>query len=96
MRQITNTTPLHAYFLDTGDMYAAEQDVLDGVIMNLIADNVMLSNKAIILRLISKLENTADVVELDILRSCLEIVIGRQTDDEDYFFPRSAHAGQTH
>lgn len=96
MRQTTSKPALHAFFLDTDDVYAAEQRVLDGIIKQLIADNITLSNKAIILRLIGELEKSSDVVQLDILRSCLEIVVGRKTEDEDYFFPRSASARTTH
>ncbi|WP_194205389.1 biofilm development regulator YmgB/AriR family protein [Superficieibacter sp. 1612_C1] len=96
MRQTTNQPAFHAWFLDNGDMYAAEQHVLDGIIKQLLINNVTLTNKAIILCLISELEKCSDVVQLDILRSCLEIVVGRKTEDEDYFFPRSASARHTH
>ncbi|POP43429.1 transcriptional regulator [Superficieibacter electus] len=96
MRQTINNPALHAYFLDTGDMYAAEQRVLDSIIKKLIAGNITLSNKAIILCLIGELEQSSDVVQLDILRNCLEIVVGRKTEDEDYFCPRSASARQAH
>lgn len=54
-----------------------------GVIREIMRAGGHVSNKAIILCLIRELESTSDVVELDILRKTLEIVVGHTPGDSD-------------
>jgi hypothetical protein len=41
------------------------------------------TNKAIIMSLIAELESATDIEQLDVLRNCLEIVVGRTPNDDD-------------
>jgi len=42
------------------------------------------TNKAIILHLINQLESTSDIVQLDVLRKTLELVVGYTPDDSGF------------
>ncbi|HAT24393.1 MAG: biofilm development regulator YmgB/AriR family protein [Pantoea sp.] len=70
------------HFREAGDRLEAESRVLDGVIRDIVIHGKRVTSKAIILYLIAELESTTDVVQLDVLRHCLEIVVGRTPDDE--------------
>lgn len=81
MQQNSSEKEIVSFFQSAGDQLAQESEVLGAVIRNILADNRKVTNKAIILYLIAEMENTSDVVELDVLRSTLEIVVGRTPDD---------------
>lgn len=70
------------YFRNGGDALAAETAVLDAVIRDIVVHGKNVTSKAIILYLIAEIECTSDVVELDVLRNALEIVVGKTPDDE--------------
>lgn len=72
------------HFRSGGDALAAETAVLDAVIRDIVIHGEKVTSKAIILHIIAELESTTDVVELDILRSALEIVVGKTPDDEGF------------
>jgi len=55
--------------------------VLGAVIKELSAEGTHVSNKAMILKLIEKLETTTDVIQLDVYRQVLEVVVGMTPDD---------------
>lgn len=74
---------LLGYFRSGGELLRPEADVLEGVIREIMRAGGHVSSKAIILCLIRELESTSDVVELDILRKTLEIVVGHTPDDSD-------------
>lgn len=63
-------------------MLAPETSVLDAVIRDIVVSGKKVTSKAIILYLIAELESTSDLIELDVLRRALEIVVGKTTDDE--------------
>lgn len=70
------------HFREAGDQLEAEARVLDAAIRDIVIHGKRVTSKAIIIWLIAELESTTDVVQLDVLRHCLEIVVGRTPDDE--------------
>ncbi|SOD61274.1 Biofilm development protein YmgB/AriR [Candidatus Pantoea floridensis] len=72
------------HFRSSGDALAAETAVLDAVIRDIVISGKKVTSKAIILYLIAELESSSDVAELDVLRSALEIVVGKTPDDENF------------
>lgn len=81
MQQQSTESEIVAWFQGGGEKYAQESQALGGVIRDLIATGQLVNNKAIILKLIEKLETTPDVVELDVYRQVLEVVVGLTPDD---------------
>jgi len=82
MQQQTATeNDVLSYLHSAGDQLAPEAEALGTIIQSIVASGSQVTNKAIILYLIGELEFTRDVVRMDILRSCLEIVVGRTPDD---------------
>jgi len=69
------------HFRVAGDRLEAETRVLDAAIRDIVIRGKRVTSKAIIIYLIAELESTTDVVQLDVLRHCLEIVVGRTPDD---------------
>ena len=70
------------HFRGAGDRLEAETRVLDAAIRDIVIHGKPVTSKAIIIYLIAELESTTDIVQLDVLRHCLEIVVGRTPDDE--------------
>ncbi|WP_336803652.1 biofilm/acid-resistance regulator YmgB/AriR [Erwinia aphidicola] len=81
MQQQSTESEIVAWFQGGEEKYAQESQALGGVIRDLIATGQLVNNKAIILKLIEKLETTSDVVELDVYRQVLEVVVGLTPDD---------------
>ena len=81
MQQNSSEKEIVSFFKSAGDQLAQESEMLGAVIRNILADERKVTNKAIILYLIAEMESTTDVVHLDVLRSTLEIVVGRTPDD---------------
>lgn len=71
------------HFRGAGDRLEAETAVLDAAILDIVLHGKKVTSKAIIIYLIAELESTTDIVQLDVLRHCLEIVVGRTPDDEN-------------
>lgn len=69
------------HFRVAGDRLEAETRVLDAAIRDIVIRGNRVTSKAIIIYLIAELESTTDIVQLDVLRHCLEIVVGRTPDD---------------
>lgn len=82
MQQNASGTDIQTYLQDAGDLYAQEKEVIGTIVKAVLADRGRVTNKAIIMYLIAELESTNDAVQLDVLRNCLEIVVGRTPDDE--------------
>ena len=80
----TTEADIIQHFRSGGDALAAETAVLDAVIRDIVIHGKKVTSKAIILYLIAELESTSDVVQLDVLRSALEIVVGKTPDDEGF------------
>jgi len=83
MQQNTIESELQTYLQSTGDQYAQEKEVIGIIVKSLIADRGRVTNKAIIMSLIAELESATDIEQLDVLRNCLEIVVGRTPNDDD-------------
>lgn len=83
MQQNTIDSELQTYLQSTGDQYAQEKEVIGIIVKSLIAERGRVTNKAIIMSLIAELESASDIEQLDVLRNCLEIVVGRTPNDDD-------------
>ncbi|NWA62918.1 transcriptional regulator [Pantoea sp. B9002] len=83
MQQNTIESELQTYLQSTGDQYAQEKEVIGIIVKSLIAERGRVTNKAIIMSLIAELESATDIEQLDVLRNCLEIVVGRTPNDDD-------------
>jgi len=81
MQQHSSESAILEHFQGEGDLLAQETKVIGAVIREIVAGGGYVTNKAIILKLIEKLENTSDVVQLDVYRQALEVVVARTPDD---------------
>ncbi|EFE09545.1 biofilm/acid-resistance regulator YmgB/AriR [Citrobacter youngae] len=72
---------LSSYFRNAGELLADESVVLGQAVTNVILAGDKVNNKNIILSLIASLESTTDVVQADIIRKTLEIVLRYTADD---------------
>ena len=69
----TTDSKLHAF--------EAEKQIIDELTFALKSVKTVVTNKDLILALISRLETESDVVQNDILRNALEIIVHRTQDD---------------
>jgi len=83
MQQQSSEADILEYFKSSGDLYSTETEVLGATIREITAAKGHVTNKAIILHLLAALESSEDVLQQDILRSTLELVVGRTPDDSD-------------
>ncbi|MFO6299969.1 biofilm/acid-resistance regulator YmgB/AriR [Rahnella selenatireducens] len=74
---------IYQHFVKSGELFSSETEVLGAAIRDILNDRGHVNNKAIILHLILKLESTSDVVQMDILRNTLEMVVGITPDDPE-------------
>ncbi|WP_297117654.1 biofilm development regulator YmgB/AriR family protein [uncultured Enterobacter sp.] len=74
-------SPLSEYFRHAGDRFAEESAIFSTAVRCIQATEGHITNKAIILWLIQTLEGTHDVVQADVIRKTLEIVVGYTMDD---------------
>lgn len=72
---------LQEHFRTAGDRFAEESAIFSTAVSCILASEGHISNKAIILWLIAALETTDDVVQADVIRKTLEIVVGYTMDD---------------
>lgn len=84
MQNLTSTeSKITDYFSHSGDLLKSESEVISAIMTELAASRQFVSNKAIILKLLEKLETETDIVQLDIYRHALEVVVQRTPDDID-------------
>ena len=69
------------YFNSPAAMSAAESEVITQIAAELLSTHEFVTNKAIIARLIEKLETEHDVVKLDVYRHALEAMILKAPDE---------------
>ncbi|MCQ4104109.1 biofilm development regulator YmgB/AriR family protein [Erwinia persicina] len=81
MQQMSSESEILSYFQGGGEKFSQEAQALGAVIKELAAGGRHVNNKAIILKLIEKLETTSDVIQLDVYRQVLEVVVGMTPDD---------------
>lgn len=68
------------YFGSSTVHYEEEYRVISGIISHKISNHGRVSNKDVVLGLINMLDHSDDVLEQDILRNALEIVLCRTGD----------------
>ena len=67
--------------MSSGESNSSETEALGCAIRAILEEGGPVNNKAIILHLILQLESNVDVVQMDILRNALEMVVGITPDD---------------
>lgn len=72
---------LSEYFRHAGEALGEESVVLGASIRDVLLSGKHINNKNIILSLIHSLETTDDIVQADVIRKTLEIVVGHTNDD---------------
>ena len=77
-------TDVLSFMRAAGEHLAAEAEVLSSVIASILHDRGCVTNEFIITYLIKELEETNDVVRLDVLRGCLEIIVYRTPDGDGF------------
>ncbi|WP_061718948.1 biofilm development regulator YmgB/AriR family protein [Pantoea trifolii] len=83
MQHNTIELDFQTYLQSTGDQYAQEKEVIGIIVKSLIAERGRVTNKAIIMSLIAELESATDIEQLDVMRNCLEIVVGHTPNEDD-------------
>jgi len=83
MQQSSTESQLSDYIENVGEGHSAEAEFIGAVIKEIVASGNYVTNKAIILKLIEKLETTADPMTQDIYREALELVVSRTPDDPE-------------
>lgn len=58
-----------------------EVEILGSVVVEILQSGMPVTNKALITRLLQRLEGTSDVVSLDVHRAVLEMVVHQTEDD---------------
>lgn len=81
MQQMSSESRVFAYLPAGAEKSSLEFQSLGSVIGELNAEGRHITNKALILKLIEKLEMTTDVIMLDVYRHLLEVIIGNTPDD---------------
>ena len=72
---------LAGYFFNSGSRYEDEKLILGAAVRNIMALNRTVTNKNLIVSLLTMLECSEDVVTSDIIRHTLEIVVQYTHDD---------------
>ncbi len=72
------------YFGSATTQFEDERQIIGAIIRQQVSARGHVNNKIIILRLIEMLESCKDVVQQDILRNALEIVLGQTEDDTGF------------
>lgn len=65
----------------TAHSFQSEHNVIQDIKLELATSGRRVTNKAIMIKLIARLETESDVVKLDIYRNALEAVVFRTPDD---------------
>jgi hypothetical protein len=78
---VTRNTAIADYFKLAGNSDSTEMEVFGQIIAEILQAGMPVSNKAIISSLINRLEMESDVIQLDIYRHLLELVVNKTPDD---------------
>ncbi len=76
-----STHELAEYFQTEIKEAHTEVEILGSVVVEILHSGAPVTNKAIISRLLQRLETSSDVVSLDIHRHALELVVHQTEDD---------------
>lgn len=77
----TSNNALSDFFKLAGNSDSTEMEVFGQIIAEILQAGMPVSNKAIISSLINRLEMESDVIQLDIYRHLLELVVNKTPDD---------------
>lgn len=80
-KQISAEMQLQEHMNASGELKGAETRVIGEIIRSLTAQNDFVSNKAIILKLLERLETEQDRVMQDVYRNALELIVQHTPDD---------------
>ncbi|WP_338561959.1 biofilm/acid-resistance regulator YmgB/AriR [Erwinia sp. E_sp_B01_3] len=80
-KQISAEMQLQEHMNASGELKGAETRIIGEIIRGLTAQGGFVSNKAIILKLLERLETEQDVIMLDIYRNALEMIVQHTPDD---------------
>lgn len=72
------------YFASQGARFEDEQQIIGAITSQHVLAHGHVTNKIIILQLIRMLETSENIIQQDVLRSALEIVLGRTEDDSGF------------
>ena len=78
---VTSSEAIADYFKLPGNSDSAEMEVFGQIIAEILQTGMPVTNKAIISSLIYRLELESDVLQLDIYRHLLELVVNKTPDD---------------
>lgn len=78
---VNSSDAIADYFKQAGNSETNEMEVLGHLIAEILHSGMPVSNKSIIAALIARLEQEADVVQLDVYRHLLELVVHQTPDD---------------
>ncbi|MFH8134079.1 biofilm/acid-resistance regulator YmgB/AriR [Pantoea osteomyelitidis] len=70
------------YFNVAANKSASDMEVLGLVVAEILQSGLPVSNKAIISKLIHRLELESDIISLDVYRQLLELVVHKTPDDD--------------
>lgn len=77
----TSSEAVADYFKLAGNSDSIEMEVFGQIIAEILQTGMPVTNKAIIASLIHRLELETDVIQLDIYRHLLELVVNKTPDD---------------
>ncbi len=77
----TSNNALADFYKLAGNSDSTEMEVFGQIIAEILQAGMPVSNKAIISSLINRLEMESDVIQLDIYRHLLELVVNKTPDD---------------
>ncbi|WNN46142.1 MULTISPECIES: biofilm development regulator YmgB/AriR family protein [Winslowiella] len=76
-KEYSTETQITDYFKNTDDLYQSEYAVIDSIYQELFSLKINVRTSDVILHLIDKLEREKDVVQADIYRKALELVVSQ-------------------
>ncbi|MBK0032765.1 hypothetical protein IBT47_10775 [Erwinia sp. S43] len=78
MQQFINSSgsELISAFEDIDDIYAEEKVIFSMAVRTLLSEKGSVSSRDVLFYLIGEMDATTDVVRLDVLRTCMEILMG--------------------
>jgi len=76
-KEYSTETQITDYFKNTDDLYQSEFAVIDSIYQELFSLKINVRTSDVILHLIDKLEREKDVVQADIYRKALELVVSQ-------------------
>jgi len=76
-KEFNTESQITDYFKNTGDLYQSESAVIESIYQELLSVKTKVRSRDVILNLIDKLESENDVLQADIYRKALELVVSQ-------------------